>query len=344
MLLLKKSKLMGTTFSSGRIAAATELPINATNSTEVPAGVAARPAQRDVLRAQGTYFGPNFVLDSTGAMAGVSNSMAFWEDILNVLAVGGGNGGASQVLGNVYSNIPPPEMKPCVTLKANLNLVKNSLRLTRVEETAGGAYQIGFKFDTLVDAYVKIYWGATERRRVDSNGKVTYEFVKGNREAIPWLFGPFKAGMDQVFELPANCLINDSLLEQVNLNWISEMDLLATPQIVTPNISSDPLNMPENIIKSVMVNMEPGEAADLIKPIDLRHLIVVIEDAKSEITSTSRISDAQITFANFTQSKDKQLQVRFSKQLLLVPITLIIGRWSILCSARDLWVHRANFY
>ncbi|KAJ3353265.1 hypothetical protein HDU91_005917 [Kappamyces sp. JEL0680] len=121
-------------------------------------------AHGDALRASGTYFGPNFVLESNGIGPGDASSMAFWEDIVNVLSLGTGdvaNAGLENVQ-EIYSQLPPAEMKTSPAIQSNVNIQKPTLRLSRLKESSRLQYGLSFKYDTLKETKIKIYWGAKE--------------------------------------------------------------------------------------------------------------------------------------------------------------------------------------
>jgi hypothetical protein len=62
-------------------------------------------------------------------------------------------------------------------------------------------------------------------------------------EAECWSFGPFPAGLNQTFILPTDHLIDNSLLQEVGIAWMSELDLAISPLIVqSPTIAGRSIN------------------------------------------------------------------------------------------------------
>jgi hypothetical protein len=287
----------------------------------------------DSMRATGTYFGPNFVLESNGISPG--NSRAFLEDIMNVLSTNQDSTDADQLqaFGDLYAQLPPAELKACQTIQSKVNLQKSTLRLSRVKDVQSLQYKLQFKFDLLESGYIRVLWGARERINTNQNG-TTYTYVdKNGTLAKEWKFGPFSAGLNQVFELPDEFLIDEAILKTADMEWVTNMEL-ETP--LSPNMPLSPMhNLPvgnsEPGSPTVLISSEnpnPSESEAVTVQIDpavkssspvepsLYNLIVIVElDNPSKVVPNV---DSQSTFVSFAPSNDMKLSVQFMKQLLII--------------------------
>ena len=177
--------------------------------------------------------------------------MAYWEDIVNILSNGTNDRANFDIpgIGNIYAQLPPPEIKRAAAVQSNVNIQKSSLRINRIKESSSLQYSLSFKFDSLEKTIVKIYWGAKEIPVFDSLGNVSYRFIDKDAKPVePWTFGPFENKINQDFKLSENYVIDTNLLKKIGMGWVSELNLLQTPVIFTePNSSS---SLEENIKKS----------------------------------------------------------------------------------------------
>jgi hypothetical protein len=288
----------------------------------------------DSMRATGTYFGPNFVLESNGIAPG--NSRAFLEDIMNVLSTNQDSTDVDQLqaFGDLYAQLPPAELKACQTIQSKVNLQKSTLRLSRVKEAQSLQYKLQFKFDLLESGYIRVLWGARERINSNPNG-TTYTYVdKNGTLAKEWKFGPFPAGLNQVFELPNEFLIDAAILKIADMEWVTNMELETPlspsmpmspamenqpPEFSAPN---DPVAMvtpsveaPSNP-ESVTLQIDPAvKSSSAVEP-TLYNLIVIVElEHSSKVVPNV---DCQSTFVSFAPSSDMKLSVQFMKQLLII--------------------------
>ncbi|KAJ3302170.1 hypothetical protein HDV03_005276 [Kappamyces sp. JEL0829] len=274
---------------------------------------------------------PNFVLESNGIGPGDASSMAFWEDIVNVLSLGTGdvaNAGLENVQ-EIYSQLPPAEMKTSPAIQSNVNIQKPTLRLSRLKESSRLQYGLSFKYDTLKETKIKIYWGAKELP-TRTGDELSYSFVDKNGHAVePWEFGPYQPGLNLHFTLPDDYTIDNALLKQVGIGWVSELDLLSSPVIIQPGTSdiaspatsastSSPLLSPTTPDTVVQVDApSPRKQKTAARATsDPYHLVIVLESVSSGQTASK--VDSQYTFANFSSSNDRQLEVHYSKQLLII--------------------------
>jgi hypothetical protein len=186
------------------------------------------------------------------------------------------------------------------------------------------SYDLSVRFDTTVETRIKIYWGAKERVLQKDEG-VSYEFVDLKGQFVePWTFGPFPAGMDQLFVVPDSHKIDIDLLNRINMGWVSELDLAKSPVLLDGSELPRPLNsiVTENVpIASVAVNVDEPKKVDKRNPGDLYKLIIVIESTNNTLKSGGIIScldlDSQINFTHFSSSTQGQLQIQFVKQILI---------------------------
>jgi hypothetical protein len=132
----------------------------------------------DPLRAAGTYFGPNFVLERDEVSPSENTARAFMEDIVNSMAARNGIVDLQIIrnLGDIYSQLPAPEMRKAITLKSTLNLQRGSLQLSKVNNETRLRYNLNFKFDSLVPCEIVLYWGAKESVFRDDDGRLNLKY------------------------------------------------------------------------------------------------------------------------------------------------------------------------
>lgn len=190
-------------------------------------------------------------MESNGVNPETAASLAYWEDIVNVLSlssIGEGNGFEIPGIGNIYSQLPPAELKTATTVQSNVNIQKSSLRINRNKDAAVLRYLLSFKFDTLQKSLVKLYWGAKEVPVTDELGNISYRFVdKDTNPVEPWIFGPFPSKLNQEFKLPTNqeFAIDTLLLKKIGLDWGSKLGHPESQAIIS-NSNADSL---EHIVK-----------------------------------------------------------------------------------------------
>lgn len=218
------------------------------------------------------------MLESNGVSPEATASLAYWEDIVNVLSLssnGTENGFEIPGIGNIYSQLPPAELKTTTAVQSNVNIQKTSLRINRIKSVATLRYSLSFKFDTLQRSVVKIYWGAKEVPLVDQSGNVSYRFVdKDARPVEPWIFGPFPNQLNQEFKLPTNeeFAIDTLLLKNIGLTWVSELDLAQSPVI----ISDSHADSSERIVK------RPTNSSRDVESDDAQIRVVVHKESHNE--------------------------------------------------------------
>ncbi|KAI8893539.1 hypothetical protein BC833DRAFT_607988 [Globomyces pollinis-pini] len=273
-----------------------------------------QPDTDDTMRATGTYFGPNFVLDST---TGTNTTPAFWEDIMSVIA----SGRDAIDITEVYSQLPPAEIKTAITLQSKLNLQKSTIRLTNKKEAQTNNYSLNFQFDATEPCMVNIYWGC--REEFENKGKLStgYRLVdKNGNECSPIEFGPFE-GLNQSFTLP----VEQSILDNANLDGIlrsAPMDVESP--IESPTSPTEVSEIIKAIPETVMVNMD-GTLEDQVK-VDhnkIYHLVIVLEAINpkdnNQIEKTITYSlNSQATFVAFGKANHDQYDIISTKQLLLI--------------------------
>nr|KAJ3417958.1 hypothetical protein HK105_000552 [Polyrhizophydium stewartii] len=173
---------------------------------------AAAAARSTLLQAGGTYFGPHFVFDEQQGDQpnGPQTTQAFWDEILNVLAGGPGAADAELAgLGNVYSQMPPAELKHTTTLQALVALQKNSVRIVPATDGPPGHYSLEFGFDSTAPCRVRLFWGAREVYSIGDDGETVMQFTAcDGTPVLPWTFGPFEPGLGQRFVLPQELLFD----------------------------------------------------------------------------------------------------------------------------------------
>lgn len=197
-----------------------------------------------------------------------------------------GAGGAGDAIDEIYAQLPPAQLKESTPIHSSLNLTKSSLRLKRNADSETLSYNLSFRFDTLVETRIKIYWGGKELPIKDYNLGTQYKIIdKHGQEAEPWVFGPFPPSIHQSFQLPSNAefTIDNDLLKQVNIGWVSELDLLPSPIIVNSPTDASP----QDIISVTVTIDTPTTKTFHRNPEDTHHLVIVIESTAEGSTGTS---------------------------------------------------------
>jgi hypothetical protein len=287
----------------------------------------------DLFRATGTYFGPNFILESNGVSPGANSQRAFFEDIINVLSTSQTTSDTQQLqaFGDIYSQLPPAELKTCLTIQSKVNVQKSTITLSKIKESSSLSYKLSFRFDLLEPASISIYWGAKEKMITNQHG-TSYKYIdKEGNPAKEWKFGPFPAGLNQTFDLPEDYTIDQALLRSADMEWVTQLEIqprstLNTPASPTGNQPEIPLDDPTASIEkaqpassppveTVTIQMEPNiKNSAPIEP-SMYHLIVLMQ---LDTAANPLKVDSQSTFVNFGPSNEQKLVVQFMKQLIII--------------------------
>ena len=284
------------------------------------------PAQvtepRDLLKATGTYYGPNFVLERDGVAPAPNSSRAYWDDIVNLLS-GGGTGTIDlqqlRNLGDLYSQLPPAQIKQATTITACYNLQRGSLQLSKMDATIP-QYNFEFQFDSTVACYITLYWGV--RLEVNAKGdSADLKFVgnQGNT-TVKWVFGPFPPGIGQKFTLPSDKIINEKLLSLCDMNWVTELDLNG---IVAPN-SPNSITIP---VESENADSESNSQTQITATLPTDQSPLTFEKNKStiyhvviELKTVGNNSERQVTMVRFNPRTDGKIGLEYTKKIAIVKL------------------------
>jgi hypothetical protein len=154
-----------------------------------PAGqLFGRQNNHDSLRALGSFYGPNFIMDTNGVAA--ESARAFLEDIANILASGINPSDMQQLhgLGDIYASLPPAEIKSSISVQSSLNIPRSSIKLLKhrsqshdtptnsLEIREDKLYGLEFRYDSLCPCYIRLYWGSKEEYETDDKGNISYRY------------------------------------------------------------------------------------------------------------------------------------------------------------------------
>eukprot|EP00741_Cyanophora_paradoxa_P009857 tig00001668_g9548.t1 len=119
---------------------------------------------------------------------------------------------------------PPPQMQHTCTIRNDVNLKKNSLKLVR-DEANPNLYRVEFQFDAATECTVTVFFVAVET--TEANSPATYKCVYDNRQPHT---RTFPKGLGQFYAQAAD--------EGVNVALFKEDDLIFTPG---PNANQYPV-------------------------------------------------------------------------------------------------------
>ena len=278
---------------------------------------------RDYLKATATYYGPNFVLERDGVAPNSNTSRAHWDDIVNLLS-GSASGplDLQQIrnLSDLYSQLPPAQVKQATTITASYNLQRGSLQLSKMESSPG-QYNFEFKFDSTVPCVVNLYWGVRLEMK-QSNGQTDLNFIgnQGNT-MVKWNFGPFEPLVNQKFTLPSDKIINEKLLSLCDMNWVTELDLNGIAVVQSPNSVAIPVDATTNTTESETNSQTQVTAVSTTEHPPFEQLnskstyYHVVIELKQE-NGTER----QITMVRFAPRTDGKIGIEYSKKVAIVRI------------------------
>ena len=85
-------------------------------------------------------------------------------------------------MGSLARTMAQPTMQKTFTIRNDVNLKKNTLKLVR-DETNATQYHLEFAFDASTDCVIKVFYAATEE--AEAGGTVAYKPLKGAAGAHP---------------------------------------------------------------------------------------------------------------------------------------------------------------
>ncbi|KAI8912531.1 hypothetical protein EDD86DRAFT_188067 [Gorgonomyces haynaldii] len=259
-----------------------------------------RPTQdnnQGAITSNGTYFGPQFVFHANGQAVNGSTPMYF-DEVMNILAAN-----VTADTGIPVPQLPPAQMRTTKTLKAFVNLVKNSIR---VKPTDRGTSSIEFQFDALKPCMIKIYIHGRELFQND-HGKTRYKIVdKAGNPVQPFVFGPFPAGLNQTFV--------DR--EGINLDNYKSEDLYRDPQ------QSPLAQTPSTPLSAVSPNapLLPSPVGGMVTAGPLMYPVVIaIEAIETPGAHADQIGNlnTQTTFGAFVHP-ESGVGIKILKQSMLI--------------------------
>ena len=265
--------------------------------------------QRDLLKATNTYYGPNFVLERDGVPPSQNSNRAYWDDIVNLLS---GNGTVNldeiRALGDLYSQLPPAEVKQATTITAAYNLQRGSLNLSKLDT---GGYNFEFKYDSTVACFITLYWGVRLELQ-QKNGEIDLNFVgnEGNT-TVKWKFGPFPPGINQTFTLPADKVINEKLLSLCDMKWVTELDLNGIVAPTSPNMLAIPIEEIPSEQSETQQTVSSAIQPDLTKTTTY-HVVIELS------TSDKSVVEKQVTMCRFAPRQDGKIGLEYTKKIAIV--------------------------
>lgn len=96
-------------------------------------------------------------------------------------------------------------------IESRVNVIKNSIELCKISP---GRFSLSFIFDSSEACMIHFYWIASEEIKWSNDTIKSVEYT--SRESH-WTFGPFNAGLNQKFDLPASHLVDLSVFKPKDL-------------------------------------------------------------------------------------------------------------------------------